>query len=313
MKQTLPNWHSFKHKVVRDLAWAVFSSPLMGLLPGSDAQIYAPSADTEDWQWLEQLDRQPEPLVSALAAGSSTRLGLYFERLWQFYLQHRANWTLLAHNLPVTQEGRTLGAFDFLLRQDEQLWHLELTVKFYLGVSGLTQPEAWHQWRGPDSSDRLDIKLERLRTHQLALSQHPESAKLLGDLAGDGVSWQRGLVMKGYYFYPGNSGSHHSHPSPIGAHPSHLRGTWWYLDEFLSQIHTGHWHLPSKMSWLSPVQLFEPSALVSGPALAQALRETVGEAQRAVLLTRMAPHAGAWHEQERVFVVPAYWPGTAFP
>lgn len=313
MNRPKPDWHNFHHKEVRDLAWAVFSTPLMAQLPGCDAQLCAPGAEAADWHWLEALDRQPEPLLTALAAGNSTRLGLYFERLWLFYLQHHPRWALLAHNLPINQAGRTLGAFDFLCRQGEQFWHLELTVKFYLGVGQTAQPEAWPQWRGPDTRDRLDIKLGRLRDHQLALSQSTHSAAVLRDLAGGEVIWQRGLVMKGYYFYPGASDPRHPHPPPVGAHPRHLRGTWWYLDQFLPHLNTGHWHRPNKMAWLSPVQLHKPDTAVPGPAMQQLIRETVGEAQRPVLLTRMAPHGGAWHEQERMFVVPDYWPGTALP
>lgn len=312
-----PDWRHYQHQAVRDLAWAVFSTPLMAQLPGSDAQLVAPRADAADLRWLEQLDRYPEPLLSALSAGHSTRLGLYFERLWLFYLQQHARWALLAHNLPVTRAGRTLGAFDFLCRHDEQWWHLELTVKFYLGSylgnKGAARPQDWQQWLGPDTSDRLDIKLERLRDHQLALSQNPHSAAVLKTVAAEDARWQRGLVMKGYYFYPGRSDRPLPHPAPEAAHPLHERGTWWYLDEFLPQLSTGYWYRPSKMTWLSPVQLREPQRPLSGPAMHQALQELVGEAQRPVLLARMAPQGSAWHEQERVFVVPNHWPGVARP
>lgn len=317
MSRRKPDWRNFQHQAVRDLAWAIFSTPLMARLPGSDAQLCAASAEAADWHWLEQLDRQPEALLRALAAAPSTRLGLYFERLWQFYLQQHPRWELLAHNLPIYQAGRTLGAFDFLCRQGQQCWHLELTVKFYLGVTETAQPEAWPQWRGPDTSDRLDIKLERLRDHQLALSQNPHSAEVLRavaeNAAGQDVCWQRGLVMKGYYFYPGAADTRHPHSPPVGAHPQHLKGTWWHLDEFLPRLNTAYWHRPSKMAWLSPVQLPAPEAPIPGPATQQVLREIVGEAQRPVLLMRMALHEGIWHEQERVFVVPNYWPGTARP
>lgn len=317
MSKTPPDCSHFQHQAVRDLAWAVFSTPLMAQLSGSDAHLCAPKADREDWQWLEALDRQPEPLQAALAAGKSTRLGLYFEKLWQFYFQEHPRWALLAHNLPITRAGRTLGAFDFLCRQGAQFWHLEMTVKFYLGVHGAAQPEAWPQWRGPDTNDRLDIKLERLRDHQLALSHSPHSVNALSKIAEGAarldVSWQRGLVMKGYYFYPGVSDQSHVHPPPLGAHPRHLRGTWWHLDQFLPRLNTGHWHRPNKLAWLSPVQLREPEAPMSEPAMRQLLRETVEEAQRPVLLTRMALNQRVWHEQERVFVVPGYWPGTALP
>src|SRR5690625_6850789 len=127
-----PDWRHYQHQAVRDLAWAVFSTPLMAQLPGSDAQLVAPRADAADLRWLEQLDRYPEPLLSALSAGHSTRLGLYFERLWQFYLLQHARCALLAHNLPVTRAGRILGAFDFLFCYDELWWLMVLIVPLYL-------------------------------------------------------------------------------------------------------------------------------------------------------------------------------------
>src|SRR5690625_7284385 len=96
-----PDWRHYQHQAVRDLAWAVFSTPLMAQLPGSDAQLVAPRADAADLRWLEQLDRYPEPLVSALSAGHSTRVGLYFDGLWLFCVQRHARSEVRACSLPV--------------------------------------------------------------------------------------------------------------------------------------------------------------------------------------------------------------------
>ena len=86
---------------VRDLAWACFSPPLLisrqldsGIQLGNTNFRLSP----ERQQWLAELDRNPQPLLTHLAASKSPRLGIYFERLWQFFLDCYPAVELLAAN-----------------------------------------------------------------------------------------------------------------------------------------------------------------------------------------------------------------------
>ncbi|MDQ2078012.1 DUF1853 family protein [Marinimicrobium sp. ABcell2] len=300
---------AFRHQAVRDLAWSCFSPSLMDALPGSDATLLAPVPDARDWLWLEQLDHNPQPLLDALAINPSNRLGLYFESLWRFYLQHHPDWTLLSHNLQVEKAGRTLGAFDFLCRYQDQYWHLELAVKLYLGLPGSNEPSRWDQWWGPNANDRLDIKLARLTSHQLPLSQTDDGKEILSRFTEREVPWRRGLVLRGYYFYPGGTNL----APPAEAHSQHQRGSWWHLTRFLPQLDGAYWYPLARKEWLAPAQLRAEQVPLTGAAMTKELMQTVGGTGRPVLLAKMQQRDLGWHEQERVFVVPDYWPSTALP
>jgi uncharacterized protein len=306
------NFQAFRHPAVRDLVWAVFSAPLLARLPDFDGELVAPRLESRDWQWLEALDKNPAPLIAALAASPSNRLGLYFESLWRFYLEQHPDWTVLAHNLQVQnleEEGRTLGAFDFLCARGDEFWHLELAVKFYLGLPGTGEMSQWNQWLGPNANDRLDIKLGRLTSHQLPLSQSPRGRSMLSQLVGREAPWRRSLILKGYFFYPG--GSLLSAPNHASVH--HLRGSWWHLERFLPQLDSGHWISLRRKEWLSFAQLGACDEPMTGQVMGKLLNKAVGEAGRPVLLAKMQQRGQGWHEQERIFVVPDYWPRTAKP
>ncbi|WP_409567265.1 DUF1853 family protein, partial [Pseudomonas sp.] len=79
-----------RHDSVRDLAWTVLSPALMQQPPGPQRHPLVAS----DWAdhphrlelWLRRLDHAPQALDHWLAQRGSRRLGLYYERLWQFAL-----------------------------------------------------------------------------------------------------------------------------------------------------------------------------------------------------------------------------------
>jgi len=155
-----------KQPAVRDLAWTCFNPGLMNL-PDS---MSPPALDSRRRQWLAKLDHDPEALLDCLAGQRSPRLGLYFERLWYFFLSEDPGFDLLAHNLPVREGGRTLGEFDliYFCHARQRAVHLELALKFYLGYGNYadnTSPT--RAWLGHNSKDRLYLKLERLQGHQV--------------------------------------------------------------------------------------------------------------------------------------------------
>ena len=124
---------------VRDLAWACFSPPLLlspGLAQPEEAVSNCGLGLTDARRsWLERLDRDARPLLEHLARRRGSRLGIYFEQLWHFFLTEDPAVDLVAHNLPVRADGRTIGEFDCLYycRERRRHVHLELAVKYYLG------------------------------------------------------------------------------------------------------------------------------------------------------------------------------------
>ena len=159
--------YPYQTREVRDLAWACFAPPLLvtrelGVHAAGAGNCAFPLSGGRQL-WLEKLDRDATPLLEHLSSIRSQRLGLYFESLWHFFLAQDEEVDLVARNLPVNRDGRTIGEFDclYFCRRRNCHVHLELAVKFYLGWPTQTEPgdtSLASEWLGPNARDRLDIK-----------------------------------------------------------------------------------------------------------------------------------------------------------
>lgn len=96
----------------------------------------------------------------------NTRLGFVYQELCKRLFTQHPDYEILAEEIQIFKGKQTLGAIDFLLKHQNQIEHWEVAIKFYLLKDGL--------WYGPDSRDRLDIKLHRMLTHQLNMSMKEE-------------------------------------------------------------------------------------------------------------------------------------------
>ena len=105
---TLPR--QLRHPEVRDLAWVMLAPPMLAQTPWPQRHPLAGS----DWvqaphqleAWLRQLDQDSSALQQWLSLARTRRLGLYYERLWQFAVQQAPGVELLAANLPIRRAAR---------------------------------------------------------------------------------------------------------------------------------------------------------------------------------------------------------------
>jgi hypothetical protein len=220
----------YQHAVVRDLAWAIASPPLMQPAGGachwfSDEWYLQRYSSAQEW--LKKLDQDPTSLVEQLQAQKDRRLGNYFETLLAYWLSADPQYDLIERNLPIRDAGNTLGELDFIVRDKHsgQNYHWEVAVKFYLGVGDTRQRNNWH---GPGKRDRLDIKLDHLQNRQSQICSLLQTQKVLQqrniDIAGSAV------ILKGRLFYPyPNDGVH-----PAGANRHHLRSHWYRLKDLVA-------------------------------------------------------------------------------
>ncbi len=304
---------SFQQQEVRDLAW-VMNSP--GLLAQtqfpytgekvSDAwckQIYQYNLD-----WLVGLDDDPGLLQQWLEQRESPLLGIYFESLLAFWLQHLPDIDLLAQNLVVGQPGLQIGEFDLLFRDKarNQAIHWEAAVKFYLRYG-----ESDYQWLGPNPRDSLSRKLNKVFARQLRLAEHARAKQVL--LEGIGVSKVvPQAFIKGYLFYPFDSDWQNPIHIPAGVSEKHLKG-WWCRHADVATLlqqrsSEKRWLVLPRLQWLSSVFTSSDEELLIAAELKEYLLQYFSKHYKALLLVELKFVDGAWQEQSRGFVVNDAWP-----
>ncbi|MFB9133561.1 DUF1853 family protein [Vibrio olivae] len=121
------------------------------------------SAPFTSFEHLGLSQQRPEAMVYQ----GNPRLGFVYQYLCDQVLKHSSQFEVVEQEIQLNQNGKTLGAIDFIVRdhQQSQLQHWEVAIKFYL-LHG-------DSWYGPNAHDRLDKKLQRMLEHQLTLTQHP--------------------------------------------------------------------------------------------------------------------------------------------
>jgi len=263
--------------------------------------------DTQRRSWLETLDRDPGRLIQFLSERAGTRLGLYFEWLWHFFLLEDARTALLAHNVAVTDGARTLGEFDCLYycQQRQRAVHLELAVKFYLARvhrDRQTQPDGLQGWLGPNSRDRLDLKMDHLMQRQTRLGES-EAGRL--KLAAMQIHRPlREVAVKGYLF------KHYREADcpPQGFNPRSRLEPWLHvneLDSFL-QHRPEKWFRPlARRRWLGPAQASDSGPSLNANELIVTAQQALDEHPRPLLVAALD---SAGNESARFFITGVAWP-----
>ncbi|VWC49983.1 hypothetical protein BLA6993_07818 [Burkholderia lata] len=296
---------------VRDLGWLLASPSLLTAVP--DAPLARPWLDSAGQAaveaWLAALDAQPEPLHRALDGFRPTRLGRYAECLLEYFLTHGPSLRLVAANLPLRSNGKTLGEVDFLVdAPDGRRLHWELAVKCYL-CAPVQAGASLADFVGPNLVDRFDRKRRRLLEHQLRLGDRDGFARL-----GYGAPSAAQMFIKGWLFYP------HGVPLPsVSAEiaPDHPHGFWLTHAQWpawaAAQRAGVAWSVLPRLAWLAPRRAaagsgFEPEPLVAALELPSVL--TAREAPALIGIHEKGSD-GTWRETARGFVVPDDWPVRA--
>ncbi|VWC95575.1 hypothetical protein BLA18112_03627 [Burkholderia lata] len=296
---------------VRDLGWLLASPSLLTAVP--DAPLARPWLDTAGQSdveaWLAALDAQPEPLHRALDGFRPTRLGRYAECLLEYFLTHGPSLRLVAANLPLRSNGKTLGEVDFLVDSpDGQRLHWELAVKCYL-CAPVQAGASLADFVGPNLVDRFDRKRSRLLEHQLRLGDRDGFARL-----GYGAPSDAQMFIRGWLFYS------HGVPLPsVSAEiaPDHPRGFWLTHAQWpawaAAQRAGVAWSVLPRLAWLAPRRAaadsgFEPEPLAAALELPSIL--TAREAPALIGIHEKGSD-GTWREMARGFVVTDDWPTRA--
>ena len=308
--------YPYQTQEVRDLAWACFSPSLMSTRKLARDGTVAGNCGLEFTDrrraWLEQLDRDATPLLQHLARQRSHRLGVYFEHLWHFLLLQDPEVDLVAHNLAVHHQGRTLGEFDclYFCHRRQCHVHLELAVKYFLShrQSGGTEAgSGWQAWLGPNTADRLDLKIDHLMQRQIRLGDNPVAREKLKDLGIGKLA--REVEIKGYLFQSLDDPL----PPPRGFNPQRRLETWLGIGSLQAYLQESPGHrylcLP-KVRWLSPVVAGPAERVMDALELGTLLSGELARDHRPALIAAL-DHNG--RESHRFFITGDHWPGHRTP
>lgn len=241
-------------------------------------------------------DKLQSELEALVANSSAGRLGAYFEDLWSFAFTHHPHYELRHRNLPLRDGGHTLGELDFVVRHrpTDSTEHWELAVKFYLQVDR-------EHWIGPGLRDRLDIKLARMRDHQLPVIERPAARETLQRL---GIVIERQwTLMPGRLFRRFADGDK---PLDAAIDPASCHYWWGTRDEFQQRFshQPHHWVTLPKRGWLAG----EDYQVLQRRSCAALVEMLAGrELHRPVCVAGLADS----REQSRGFIVPDNWPAAA--
>ncbi|PWK19858.1 DUF1853 family protein [Xanthomarina spongicola] len=177
------------------------------------------------------------------------RLGKRVEQFVFHELKQLPQISILAENLQIQQEKRTLGEMDMLLLMDNKPIHLEIIYKFYVydDTVGTTQLD---HWIGPNRKDSLVEKLNKLKNKQLPLLYLPETLTYLQKHNLEIEKIEQNVLFKAQLFVPYNIKTIDFKP----INPACIAG--FYLKkETLIAFDNCKFYIPSKANWLLETQV----------------------------------------------------------
>ncbi|PCI09304.1 MAG: hypothetical protein COB77_00345 [Gammaproteobacteria bacterium] len=298
----------FKHQVVRDLAWAVSSPPLMSRLSHAcdwPQHIKYQQMLATSLPWLQTLDADPVELETLLAQQKDRRLGKYFETLWYYWLQNHSRYDVVENNVQINIDGETLGEIDFILfdKKTKKTIHWELAIKFYLGVGDTRE---MHNWHGPNLRDRLDRKVAHLLNKQSVISQNQRVAQWLKN-RGINID-QCAVILKGRLYFPWEKMRSNRVLLPSDCSANVLTGWWFTQNEFDETFDSGQTFLTLiNRGWLARVA----TASVDKSYVKSSIFEAVGheKIRYPLHIQRENPDA----DWDRMFIVADDWPCFTLP
>lgn len=187
--------NNLKHQCTRDLYWLLTSHyPLSSNV--TEFRLFPEEVLIEivevNKPFLLEIDNTPKNLEVYLCKKPTRRLGIYAERLMAYFFEYSPFINLITHGFQVIRNGETLGEIDFIIDWKGKLYHLELAVKYYLGVDDLNE---FKNWIGPSGNDNLALKLTKALDKQLQLANEKEVMELL-----DGRAITSYLFLKGKFY-----------------------------------------------------------------------------------------------------------------
>ncbi|QBA64209.1 DUF1853 family protein [Muriicola soli] len=178
---------------------------------------------------------------------SKMRLGHKMEFVFNAIIESQNVYKLIAKNIVVQKGKTTLGELDFLLRSisDGSLIHLELTYKFYLIDTEISEPI--YQLVGPNRRDMFYTKLDKLKEHQFSLPFTKEGIETLHERGLEPEPLKQQACFKAQLFTPFKNTKVSIRP----LNKSCICGFWIRFEELNSEpFKDFQYYIPLKEEWI---------------------------------------------------------------
>lgn len=169
-------------------------------------------------------------------------LGFIYQHVCAELFNSSPNYQLLAEEIQLIQDKETIGAIDFIAKnnQTRNIEQWEVAIKFFLLHKGL--------WYGPNPQDRLDKKLDRMLNHQLIMSQ-TQLFKTTYPQWSDKAILPKLLMQGRLYVNPFRPETIPEHCLGLPINKNRIKGYWCYQDE-ISKIPDAIYPL-EKWQWMT--------------------------------------------------------------
>ncbi|MBO6606386.1 DUF1853 family protein [Psychroserpens sp.] len=171
------------------------------------------------------------------------RLGQLAEQFIFHHIESIDDYHLIAENIQVKENQRTLGELDAIVNAKNRLVHLEMVYKFYVydPSQGATEIS---RWIGPNRKDSLTEKLTKLKNKQFPLLYHEATQKLIRALGIDVSALEQQVLFKAQLFKP-----YRQNISFEQLNPECLKG--FYIQKEQLKAFDNHvFYIPKKYDWL---------------------------------------------------------------
>jgi len=178
------------------------------------------------------------------------RLGKWVEEFAKHQITCNANYQLLADGLQIRRDKQTIGELDILFLRKSQPIHLELIYKFYLYDNIKTYDKALEYWIGPNRTDSLMLKINKLQSKQLPLLKHRITKSQLIELGLPSEGYHQKVQFKAQLFVPLKSPQQHNGP----LNKNCICG--FYINQReIHQFKAFEFYIPQKLDWILEPQL----------------------------------------------------------
>jgi uncharacterized protein len=290
------------------MRWAICSPPLL------DVHNHPTTGLWPSMQWFGELwegaDIVPGDLsIVGHSDDPSLPIGRYFESLVCAFFERHPDFVVVARNVVMVSEGRTIGECDLVVQSNltKEFFHIELGCKYYLSAENRGD---WSTWKGRNTQDTLQLKWDKLQ-QQLHLFELPVGRAWLEERGISRI--QPMCLLKGYAFVPQRSLDRARLPK--WHHPRQHVGWYLNLHEWpLEKNEIRQWILLPKAWWLVfPVVAFAEIAdrLMDNRSLYEQLVVLFkSKKHRGWLVAQVMDQDGKALELSRGMVVDPTWPMT---